>query len=204
MLEVKHLRFRYPGQEAAWEFHFSVLPGQCIAIRGASGSGKTTLLNLIAGFLQQESGTIQLSGRPLQQLEPWQRPITSVFQEHNLFEHLDVATNIGLGLHPGLKLTQDQRHLIDEGLLRSGMPGFGSRMPGDLSGGQRQRVALVRAILRRKPLLLLDEPMTGLDPEVKHNMRALLLEEKARGVTLVLASHDEEDRKILADHHWNL
>ena len=204
MLEVEHLSFRYPGQKAAWDFHFSVAPGQCIAIHGASGSGKTTLLNLIAGFLQQDSGQIQWNGQSFQRLEPWQRPVTSVFQEHNLFEHLNVATNIGLGLHPGLKLTDSQKHLIDQGLERSGLAGFGNRMPGNLSGGQRQRVALVRAILRRKPLLLLDEPMTGLDPEAKHTMRALLLQEKARGVTLVLASHDEEDRKVLADHHWNL
>jgi thiamine transport system ATP-binding protein len=175
-----------------------------VAIHGASGSGKTTLLNLIAGFLQPDSGQILWQGKPIQNLEPWNRPVTSVFQEHNLFEHLDVATNIGLGLHPGLKLTSDQKQSIVQGLERTGLAGFGSRMPGDLSGGQRQRVALVRAILRRQPLLLLDEPLTGLDSEAKDSLRAMLQEEKSRGVALILASHDEDDRKLLADSYWNL
>lgn len=204
MLEVNHLRFRYPTQERGWEFRFRVAPGQCMAICGTSGSGKTTLLNLIAGFLQPKSGVILWNGWPLHHLEPWQRPVTSVFQEHNLFEHVDVATNIGLGLHPGLKLTREHKNRIEQTLERTGLGGFGKRMPGDLSGGQRQRVALVRAILRRKPVLLLDEPLTGLDPEAKHSLRSMLLEEKAQGVTMILASHDEEDRKLLADQHWNL
>ncbi|MFV8570708.1 ATP-binding cassette domain-containing protein [Marinobacter sp. SBS5] len=204
MLDVEHLSFRYPGQADGWEYHFSLQPGHCVAIHGASGTGKTTLLNLIAGFLQPDSGKIHWKGKPIQHLEPWNRPVTSVFQEHNLFEHLDVATNIGLGLHPGLKLTSEQKQQIEQGLERTGLAGFGTRMPGDLSGGQRQRVGLVRAILRRQPLLLLDEPLTGLDNEAKACLRAMLLEEKSRGVALVLASHDEDDRKLLADSYWNL
>ncbi|MBZ0332717.1 ATP-binding cassette domain-containing protein [Marinobacter sp. AL4B] len=204
MLDVEHLSFRYPGQIKGWEYHFSLSPGHCVAIHGASGSGKTTLLNLIAGFLEPDSGQIIWKGEPIQNLKPWNRPVTSVFQEHNLFEHLDVATNIGLGLHPGLKLTPEQKKSIDQGLERTGLAGFGTRMPGDLSGGQRQRVALVRAILRRQPLLLLDEPLTGLDNNAKTALRAMLLEEKSRGVALVLASHDEDDRKLLADCYWNL
>ena len=204
MLEVEHLCFRYPGQTNGWEYHFSLAPGHCVAIHGASGSGKTTLLNLIAGFLDPDSGQILWNNQPIQNLKPWNRPVTSVFQEHNLFEHLDVATNIGLGLHPGLKLTSEQKKSIDQGLERTGLAGFGTRMPGDLSGGQRQRVALVRAILRRQPLLLLDEPLTGLDNDAKTALRSMLLEEKSRGVALVLASHDEDDRKLLADSYWNL
>ncbi|MFO8142978.1 MAG: ATP-binding cassette domain-containing protein [Marinobacter sp.] len=204
MLELKQLRFRYPGQATGWQFGFSVAPGHCIAVHGASGTGKSTVLNLIAGFLQPDSGTVRLDGQAIQTLPPWERPVSSVFQEHNLFEHLDVATNIGLGLHPGLKLSQDQQQRIEQALERTGLAGFGLRMPGELSGGQRQRIALIRAILRRKPVLLLDEPMTGLDPDAKHNLRTMLLEEKARGAILVLASHDEEDRKVLADQVWNL
>ena len=204
MLDVEHLSFSYPGQAECWEYHFSLAPGQCVAIHGASGSGKTTLLNLIAGFLEPDSGQIIWKGEPIQNLKPWNRPVTSVFQEHNLFEHLDVATNIGLGLHPGLKLTPEQKKSIDQGLERTGLAGFGTRMPGDLSGGQRQRVALVRALLRKQPLLLLDEPLTGLDNEAKSALRSMLLEEKSRGVALILASHDEDDRKLLADSYWNL
>lgn len=204
MLDVKDLRFRYPGQPQQWVFNFSLAAGQCLAVQGASGSGKSTLLNLIAGFLEPDAGEIFWQQQPIHTLPPWQRPVTSVFQEHNLFEHLDVFTNIGLGLHPGLKLTQAQKQAIGKGLEDTGLDGFASRMPGELSGGQRQRVALVRAILRRQPILLLDEPMTGLDPDARNAIRALLLQEKANGITVILASHDEEDRKVLADSYWNL
>ncbi len=204
MLEVNQVSFRYPGVTTGWQFGFSVAPGQCVAVHGASGTGKSTLLNLIAGFLKPDAGSICWQGQAIHGLPPWQRPVSSVFQDHNLFEHLNVATNIGLGLHPGMKLTNDQKNLIEYNLDRTGLSGFGDRMPGELSGGQRQRIALVRAILRRQPVLLLDEPMTGLDPKARHTLRNLLLEEKARGVSLVLASHDEEDRKILADQVWNL
>jgi len=204
MLDVKNLTFRYPDTETTWRFTFQVDHGQCIAINGPSGSGKSTLLNLLAGFLTPESGTIHWQSRLLNDLPPWDRPVTSLFQEHNLFEHLDVQTNIGLGMHPGLKLSAEQKQAISRGLASVGMAGFESRMPGDLSGGQRQRVAFLRALLRDQPILLLDEPLTGLDAEARTQLRSLLLRHKAAGKVLVLASHDAEDRKILADKQLNL
>lgn len=199
MLEVKNLVFAYPGQEAPWNFQFSVEPGQCIAIHGASGSRKSTLMNLLAGFLKPQSGDILWQDKSLRSHSPWQRPMTSVFQEHNLFEHLSVEVNIGLGIHPGLKLTPKNQLAIEGGLQSVGLDGFGKRLPGDLSGGQRQRVALLRAILRQQPVMLLDEPLTGLDTDTRDTLRHLLLEQKTRGSLIVLASHDEEDRRILAD-----
>lgn len=204
MLEVKHLAFAYSGQTSPWSFQFSAAPGQCVAIHGASGSGKSTLLNLLAGFLEPHSGDILWQQQSLRECPPWRRPMTSVFQEHNLFEHLNVETNIGLGIHPGLKLTPQDRGAISKALQSVGLEGFSKRLPGDLSGGQRQRVALLRAILRRQPILLLDEPLTGLDSKARDTLRELLLEQKARGVLMVLASHDEDDRRILADSTYNL
>ena len=204
MLELRNLCFQYPDQSEEWRFHFSVAAGHCLAVRGASGTGKSTLLNLVAGFLAPKSGEILWNNQAIHNLPAWERPVTSVFQEHNLFEHLDVFTNIGLGLHPGMKLSPEQKSAIEQGLEQTGLGGFGARLPGELSGGQRQRVALLRAILRRKPVLLLDEPMTGLDPDARAIIRDLLLQEKDSGITLILASHDEEDRKILADSNWNL
>ncbi len=204
MLELRNLCFQYPDQSEEWRFHFSVAAGHCLAVRGASGTGKSTLLNLVAGFLAPKSGEILWNNQAIHNLPAWERPVTSVFQEHNLFEHLDVFTNIGLGLHPGMKLSPEQQSAIEQGLEQTGHGGFGTRVPGELSGGQRQRVALLRAILRRKPVLLLDEPMTGLDPDARAIIRDLLLQEKDSGITLILASHDEEDRKILADSNWNL
>jgi len=199
MLEVKNLVFAYPGQEAPWNFQFSVEPGQCIAIHGASGSRKSTLMNLLAGFLEPQSGDILWQDKSLRSHSPWQRPMTSVFQEHNLFEHLSVEVNIGLGIHPGLKLTPKNQLAIEGGMQSVGLDGFGKRLPGDLSGGQRQRVALLRAILRQQSVMLLDEPLTGLDSETRGLLRQLILEQKAHGALIVLASHDEEDRQTLAD-----
>lgn len=199
MLEVKNLVFAYPGQETPWNFNFTVEPSQCITIHGASGSGKSTLMNLLAGFLEPQSGDILWQGKSIRHRPPWERPMTSVFQEHNLFEHLSVEANIGLGIHPGLKLSSEDEQAIERGLQSVGLDGFGKRLPGDLSGGQRQRVALLRAILRQQPVMLLDEPLTGLDSDARELLRELLLEQKARGTLIVLASHDEEDRRILAD-----
>ena len=204
MLEVRNLTFTYPSNERTWCFDFQVGRGQCIAIDGPSGSGKSTLLGLLAGLLSPAAGTITWQGQNVDQLAPWQRPMTSVFQEHNLFEHLDVQTNIGLGIHPGMKLSRDQKQAIQEGLARVGLAGYGERMPSALSGGQRQRVALLRALLRNQPLLLLDEPLTGLDEDTRNTLRAMMVEHKTQGVTMILASHDEEDRHVLADSRWNL
>lgn len=204
MLELENLRFGYPGQNKDWHFEFTLHQGQCLAVHGPSGSGKSTLLGLIAGFLTPKAGRILWQGEAVNHQPPWQRPVSSVFQEHNLFEHLDVFTNIGLGLHPGLKLDAVDKKAIEHTLERTGLGGFGHRMPGELSGGQRQRVAVIRAILRRQPVLLLDEPMTGLDPRARHELQAMLLEEKANGITMILASHDQDDRKALADSYWSL
>ncbi|MEP2614157.1 ATP-binding cassette domain-containing protein [Marinobacter alexandrii] len=204
MLEVRNLTFTYPSNDRTWCFDFQVSLGQCIAIDGPSGAGKSTLLGLLAGFLRPTTGTITWQGQDVDQLAPWQRPMTSVFQEHNLFEHLDVQTNIGLGIHPGMKLSREQKQSIQMGLARVGLAGYGERMPSALSGGQRQRIALLRALLRNQPLLLLDEPLTGLDQDTRNTLRAMLVEQKAQGVTMVLASHDEEDRQVLADSQWSL
>ncbi|AOY87837.1 ABC transporter [Marinobacter salinus] len=204
MLEVRNLVFAYKPSSRPWHFDFQVSTGECIAIQGPSGSGKSTLLGLLAGFLEPWNGDILWNGELLNPLPPWERPVTSVFQEHNLFEHLNVVTNIGLGIHPGMKLSTDQKDLIKEGLARVGLGGFETRMPAELSGGQRQRVALLRAILRNQPVLLLDEPLTGLDEDTRKILRTILIEQKNAGTTIVLASHDEEDRRVLADRHWSL
>lgn len=204
MLEINNIRFAYQPGDRPWCFRFSVEAGQCIAIVGASGSGKSTLLGLLAGFLEPATGEILWNGSVLNSLPPWERPMTSVFQEHNLFEHLNVETNVGLGIHPGMKLSKAQNQAITDGLARVGLQGMEKRMPAELSGGQRQRIALLRAMLRNQPVLLLDEPLTGLDVDTRKNIRDMLLELKASGTTIVLASHDEEDRRVLADSQWSL
>jgi thiamine transport system ATP-binding protein len=151
------------------EFCFdAILPTEkCTALVGASGAGKTTLLNTLAGFVSPTSGKLLWQGQDLLPQLPAQRPFTSLFQEHNLFAHLDLFTNVGLGIDPGLRLTANQRQAVEEALTQVGLAGMGKRLPGSLSGGQRQRAALARALVRRQPWLLLDEPFSALDPGLR-------------------------------------
>ncbi|ROU01697.1 ATP-binding cassette domain-containing protein [Marinobacter sp. R17] len=204
MLEFQDLSFRYPDTDWPLTFSGNVAPGQCLAVTGPSGCGKSTLLNLIAGFLSAESGSLRWQAQDIQSLPPWDRPVTSVFQEDNLFDHLSVHDNLGLGIHPGLKLSREDKAAIDAMLDKVGLDGLARRVPTELSGGQRQRVAVARALLRRTPLLLLDEPFTGLDPDTRQTLRQLIRDQRDQGTAIVLVSHDESDVESLADRHLRL
>lgn len=210
MLEVSQLRFRYPDASCSgntrrgFDFSFRLERGECMGVTGPSGCGKSTLLNLLAGFLTPESGQVLWQGEDLLPRAPWDRPITSVFQEHNLFDHLTVHDNLALGLHPGMKLSAADRKKIPDILGEVGLDGMEKRYPTELSGGQRQRVAVARALLRRTPMLLLDEPFTGLDTETRKRLQDLLLDQKASGTTILLVSHDPEDVRLLADRTLDL
>lgn len=181
-------------------FDCTVSQGEIVAVAGASGSGKSTLFNVIAGFEQLDSGTVFIEGRDATALEPSQRPVSMVFQDNNLFTHLDIATNIGLGINPALRLTAQERARITEALARVGLAGFEKRRPATLSGGERQRVALARAFVRRQPLLLLDEPFAALDPGLRSEMRQLLRDlHEETGNTILLITHHPDDLVDLAD-----
>ncbi|MEQ5834284.1 ATP-binding cassette domain-containing protein [Marinobacter sp. NFXS9] len=204
MLEFQDLSFRYPDTDRPLTFSGNVAPGQCLAVTGPSGCGKSTLLNLIAGFLSAGSGSLRWQAQDIQSLPPWDRPVTSVFQEDNLFDHLSVHDNLGLGIHPGLKLSREDKAAIDAMLDKVGLDGLARRVPTELSGGQRQRVAVARALLRGTPLLLLDEPFTGLDPDTRQTLRQLIRDQRDQGTAIVLVSHDESDVESLADRHLRL
>lgn len=181
-------------------FAGSVRTGQIIAVAGASGSGKSTLLNLIAGFEAPDTGSIAIFGRTVAGLAPADRPVSVIFQEHNLFPHLDVATNVGLGVDPGLRLSTDDRQTVAAALERVGLDGFGHRLPATLSGGERQRVALARALVRQKPILLLDEPFAALDPGLRADMGRLLMDlHRKDGNTILMVTHHPDDISALAD-----
>jgi thiamine transport system ATP-binding protein len=197
MIEVEEVRFAY--EEATMCFSLRVARGECMAVIGPSGGGKSTLLSLIAGFEAPTSGRILIDGEDMGGHRPDQRPTTTLFQEHNLFSHLTVEQNIGLGLHPGLKLTADHRGEIDEALERVGLAGLHKRFPAELSGGQRQRVALARTLVRRKPILLLDEPFSALDPPLRRAMLDLVDDiRRDRALTIVMVSHDPNDAARIA------
>jgi thiamine transport system ATP-binding protein len=191
-LELEAVAFRY--EDMTMSFTLAVEAGECLAIIGPSGGGKTTLLNLIAGFEKPLSGRISIDGRDLAGLAPAERPITMLFQEHNLFAHLDAAANVGLGIDPGLRLTASDRERVGLALAQVGLAGFEKRLPSQLSGGQRQRVALARSLVRRRPLLLLDEPVAALGPAQRRDMLALVNRLRvAEGLTTLFVSHQPDD-----------
>lgn len=170
------------------------------ALMGASGSGKSTLLAAIAGFLPVASGRITVDGADITALAPGDRPLSILFQDQNLFPHLTVAQNVGLGLRPDLRLSSAQRADRNAALDRVGLSGMGERRPGALSGGQQSRAALARALLRRRPWLLLDEPFSALGPALRSEMLALLRDTAlAEGLSVVMVTHAPEDAKAVAD-----
>lgn len=183
-------------------FFDCILPGgEITAVVGPSGSGKSTLLNLVAGFERPDVGRVLIGGEEVTERHPSERPVSLVFQDNNLFSHLDLASNVGLGISPSLRLSASEKDAVDEALQRVGLAGFGKRLPATLSGGERQRAAFARALVRRKPVLLLDEPFAALDPELRTSMRALLKElHQETGNTVLIVTHDPEEVQRTADH----
>ncbi|TKU19488.1 thiamine ABC transporter ATP-binding protein ThiQ [Citrobacter sp. wls827] len=180
-------------------FTLSVTHGEQVAILGPSGAGKSTLLNLIAGFLTPASGTMMIAGEDHTTTPPSRRPVSMLFQENNLFSHLSVQQNIGLGLNPGLKLNAPQREKMHHIARQMGLDNLLDRLPGELSGGQRQRVALARCLVREQPILLLDEPFSALDPALRQEMLTLVAEVcRDKQLTLLMVSHSVEDAARIA------
>jgi thiamine transport system ATP-binding protein len=191
-IDLAAVTFRYEDMQMRFDLH--VGSGELLALIGPSGAGKSTLLSLIAGFERAESGAIRIDGADVTRVHPASRPVTMLFQDHNLFAHLDVAANIGLGVHPGLRLTADDRAKVDWSLAQVGLEGFNRRLPAQLSGGERQRVALARSLVRNRPVLLLDEPFAALGPALRREMLDLVRAlQQSQNLTVLLVSHQPED-----------
>ncbi len=187
-LEGVQLRNGAFNLTASW----GISAGEKVAIIGPSGSGKSTLLLAIAGFLTPSAGRICWADQDLADVPPGQRPMTILFQDHNLFPHLTAAQNIALGLPKGQS--------VADVLAQVGLEGLGTRKPDQLSGGQQGRVALARALVRARPILLLDEPFTALGPALKSEMLELLGQVAAQtGAMVLMVTHDPNDAKIFAD-----
>ena len=175
-------------------FDLQVAVGERIAIVGPSGAGKSTLLNLIAGFVLPTQGKIWLNSENYTRSAPYERPVSMLFQENNLFPHLTVQQNLALGLKTSLKLTALEQDQIERVADAVGLTSFLSRLPNSLSGGQKQRVALARCLLRDKPILLLDEPFSALDPELRMEMLNLIDELcHSKKLTLLLVTHQPSE-----------
>ncbi len=197
MLTLTDVTWLY--QHLPMRFTLSVRQGELIAVLGPSGAGKSTLLNLVAGFLQPANGRITIEGQDHTHTPPAARPVSMLFQENNLFTHLTVRQNIGLGMHPGLRLNAGQQQKLSDIAAQMGIGDLLARLPGELSGGQRQRVALGRCLVREQPILLLDEPFSALDPALRQEMLLLVKEVCERqGLTMLMVSHSVEDAVRIA------
>lgn len=176
----------------------TVPTGALVSVIGPSGAGKSTLLSAIAGFTAPIEGRILWEGTDLAPLPPGKRPVSLLFQDHNLFAHLTLAENVGLGIRPTRRLNGSERAQVAEALRRVGLEGFEARKPGQVSGGQQARAALARILVMRRPLLLLDEPFSSLGPALKAEMRGLVVDlAREAGLTLMMVSHDPEDARAL-------
>ncbi len=201
-LQLKNLSHRYPraGDEALSNLSLTVEPGELVAFLGPSGCGKTTALKVIAGLLRPGGGDVLVDGRSVLGVAPEKRGAAMVFQKPLLFPHMSVAANVGFGL----RMRSVSQHQIDRRvetvLRRVQMDGFADRRPGELSGGQQQRVALARALITEPRLLLLDEPLSALDANLREEMRELVKEvQREGGYTTVFVTHDQEEAVVLAD-----
>ncbi|HWT63495.1 MAG TPA: ATP-binding cassette domain-containing protein [Ochrobactrum sp.] len=198
LADIRFQDVHFSYGETTMHFDVTVPGGVIAAIVGPSGSGKSTFLNLIAGFEMPQTGQILIGKTDITRLQPASRPVSMVFQENNLFAHLTVEQNVGLGRSPDLKLSETDRQAITSALARVGLQGKEQRKPEALSGGERQRVAIARALVRERPVLLLDEAFASLGPALRHQMLDLVRElQRENAMTVLMVTHTPEDALYL-------
>ncbi len=198
MLRVENLSYHYDKNQ--FDFSFNAPVGSITAILGASGSGKSTLLSLICGILPTQQGRIFFKEHDFTQQATHERPLSILFQEHNVFNHLTVQDNIALGINPNLSINAKSKAQIQDAARLVQIDQLLTRYPDELSGGQKQRVALARCLARKRPLLLLDEPFSALDAELRQEMLAAVKSlAKKENITVLMVTHQIEDAKAIAD-----
>ena len=198
MLEVNQLILEQGTFRMSGEFRVGM--DARVAVIGPSGAGKSTLLMALAGFLEPTEGSLTWDGELITNATPSERPFAVLFQDNNLFPHMTIVQNVGLGIRPSLKLSKDQIIRVEEAIEAVGLDGMGGRKPAELSGGQQSRAALARVLLQEKPMILLDEPFAALGPALKVEMLDLVAELCTKtGAGLMMVSHDPKDAERLCD-----
>ncbi|HWA55147.1 MAG TPA: ABC transporter ATP-binding protein [Solirubrobacterales bacterium] len=191
---------RYGEVVAVAGIDLEVQAGEFFTMLGPSGSGKTTTLRMIAGFEDPSEGTIELAGREVGGVPPYDRAVNTVFQDYALFPHMTVGENVAYGLRIAGVAKAERAKRRDEALEMVRLPGYADRRPGELSGGQRQRVALARAIVNRPKVLLLDEPLGALDLKLREQMQVELKAIQGEvGITFVYVTHDQDEALTMSD-----
>ncbi len=198
MLTVEKVTIRQGAFELRADL--AIAPDRLTAVIGPSGAGKSTLLGLAAGFITPETGRVLIGGVDVSHAAPGERPVSIVFQDSNLFPHLSVEANVGLGIRPSLRLTGAEKARVTDAINWVGLSGMERRKPAALSGGQQSRVALARVLLRDTGLVLLDEPFAALGPALKEEMLGLVARIMSEhGRTIVMVTHDARDAERHAD-----
>ena len=199
MLDVRAVRFSHSNSDAAsFKFDLKLPQSAIMVVSGRSGTGKTTLLNLIAGFLTPDHGEILWQGQDITRLVPAKRPLSMIFQNSNLFDHLSCRKNVALGLRPSLSLSAEEWMAVERAMDELGILALQDRKPDQISGGQQQRVALARALIRAnwqdRQLLLFDEPFSALDNDTRIeciNVVKQLVNRK--NIAALMVSHNPDD-----------
>jgi len=205
LLSIKDLQYQYKNANDTYTYDLEVQPSEVVAILGQSGSGKSTLLDIVAGFIEPSSGSVKLDGQELLGLSVEKRPITILFQSHNLFEHLSVQKNILLGVNKTLNDSIEEVEKVRTILKEVGLEAHEYKLASELSGGQQQRVALARVLIRRESILLLDEPFTGLDETTRLEMLDLVKKiTQEHNLHTIMITHDREDAERIANHVYQM
>ncbi|WP_328631519.1 ABC transporter ATP-binding protein [Streptomyces sp. NBC_00356] len=197
---LRELRKSFGEVRAVDGIELDVAEGEFFSLLGPSGSGKTTVLRLVAGFETPSGGSIHLAGEDVTRRAPFERDVTTVFQDYALFPHMNVEQNVAYGLKVRGVPRRERAERVRAALASVRLEDFGGRRPGQLSGGQRQRVALARALVVRPRVLLLDEPLGALDLKLREQMQIELKElQREVGITFVLVTHDQAEALALSD-----
>lgn len=204
-LEVRDLVVRFGDRAVLDGVGLEVADAEVVAVLGPSGSGKSTLLRVIAGLLAPDAGSVLLDGVDVSDMPAHRRGVGLVFQDEQLFPHLDVAANIAFGLRMQGATRAATAERVDDLLTMVGLTGFHHRRVGSLSGGEAKRVALARSLAPRPKVLLLDEPLTGLDRELHDRLAAdLATLLRATHTTTVLVTHDRDEAAAIAERTISL
>jgi spermidine/putrescine transport system ATP-binding protein len=200
LLDIRNVAKSFGTNPVLRDISLQIAEGEFLTILGESGSGKTTLLRIIAGFESANSGEILMEGERLDLLPPYRRRVNTVFQHYALFPHLTVQENVGYGLRVA-KLPKDEiATRVSEALAMVKMSAFANSKPGKISGGQQQRIALARALVNRPRLLLLDEPLSALDANLRRQMQVELKSlQREVGISFVFVTHDQEEAMVMSD-----
>ena len=200
VLEVKDLNKNFGDFKALQDINLNVKEGEFVSVLGPSGCGKTTLLRVIAGFIEESSGTITIQDSPMKGISPENRPVNIVFQSLALFPMMNVFENVAFGLRrQGLSRDEIDKRVV-EMLSRVGLDGYEKKKINELSGGQKQRVAIARSLVMKPKILLLDEPLSALDRKLREHMKVELKElQKEIGTTFIYITHDQSEALVMSD-----